>query len=151
MGKTLIVYHSVSGNTEKIALGLSRLLEADLVKINDKEKSGSLLIKTPSILLQWSGILRKDQKINIDAYERIFIGSPCWGYRVTPQVKHFVENHDFRGKEVLLFMTHGGDCGNSSDRFKALIKDGIYLGMLDYQISVEDKVVMKDLKRLGVK
>lgn len=45
---------------------------------------------------------------DFDKYDTIFIGYPLWWYHVPQVVKGFMEAHDFSGKTVVPFDTHGG-------------------------------------------
>jgi flavodoxin len=44
----------------------------------------------------------------INDYETIFIGSPNWFKTLAPPVMSFLKEHDFAGKTVIPFCTHGG-------------------------------------------
>ena len=42
-------------------------------------------------------------KVDLSAYDTVYIGSPVWLYSPAPQVYQFAKNHDFSGKKVILF------------------------------------------------
>lgn len=44
----------------------------------------------------------------IDDYQTIFIGSPNWFKTLAPPVMSFLKQHDFTGKAIIPFCTHGG-------------------------------------------
>lgn len=44
----------------------------------------------------------------VDAYDTIFIGSPNWFKSIAPPVLAFLRMHDFSGKTIVPFCTHGG-------------------------------------------
>jgi len=50
------------------------------------------------------------QDINADwsKYDTIFIGHPIWWGTMPMPVYTFLESHDFAGKNIVLFSTHGG-------------------------------------------
>ncbi|MCT4634239.1 MAG: hypothetical protein N4A76_16135 [Firmicutes bacterium] len=149
--KILIVYHSVQGHTEKVAKLIAEILNADIKKINQNQKSsGSAIMRTPRILAQMYGLQNLDTSwIDIDEYDTILIGSPCWMYKVTPPVIDFVKANDFSNKKVGLFITHGGDYGQTSEKFKDLLSAGQYLGMLEYH-SISNNMELRlkrDLKK----
>ena len=50
----------------------------------------------------------EDLPIDIDDYDVIFVGSPCWWYTMAPAVTTFLSSHDFKGKAIAPFMTHEG-------------------------------------------
>ncbi|WP_326758977.1 flavodoxin [Streptomyces phaeochromogenes] len=45
---------------------------------------------------------------NLDSYDTVFIGYPIWWYDLPMPMYTFLEEHDFSGKTVILFNTHGG-------------------------------------------
>ena len=49
-----------------------------------------------------------EQVANINEYDVIFVGSPCWWGTITPQVSSFLESSQLTGKTVIPFITHGG-------------------------------------------
>ena len=46
-------------------------------------------------------------------YDVIAVGTPTWWYTMAPAVKSFFADHDFSGKQVILFQTHGGWPGHT--------------------------------------
>ena len=42
-------------------------------------------------------------------YDRVFIGSPVWGGSPSTPINAFISKADFTGKDVVPFMTMGGD------------------------------------------
>lgn len=44
---------------------------------------------------------------NIDEYDVIFLGYPNWWYSCPMAILSFIETHDFSGKQVYLFCSHG--------------------------------------------
>ncbi len=44
----------------------------------------------------------------INDYEKIFIGSPNWFKTLAPPVMSFLRLHNFIGKTIIPFCTHGG-------------------------------------------
>lgn len=110
--KILIAYYSYSGNTKQVAEAIQ------------KETGGSLFeIKAatayPTDYHQMSEQAKKEieqgvrpplteQVANINEYDVIFVGSPCWWGTITPQVSSFLESSQLTGKTVIPFITHGG-------------------------------------------
>lgn len=45
---------------------------------------------------------------SIDDYQTIFIGTPNWFKTCAPPVMSFLKKHNFTGKTVIPFCTHGG-------------------------------------------
>ena len=62
----------------------------------------------------------KNAKIDIESYDRIFIGTPIWAGKFTPPIKTFLDTYKISGKDVVLFACHGG---GGSDKCFAKMKD----------------------------
>ena len=109
---TLIVYYSRSGNTRAVAEQIHALTNGDMVEIQtvhpypeDYRATANQAKKElaegyrPPILTKIPDMGR---------YDRVFLGSPNWWSTVAPPVMSFLAEHDFAGKSIAPFMTHGG-------------------------------------------
>lgn len=109
--KTLVVYYSLTGNTEIVAKEIAKELKADLRKVEDlKPYRGKIIFLTGS----FAALFNKNGKIkpvdfSVKEYDRIFVGSPVWAGSPVPAVNTFLSNADFTGKEVVPFVTMGGN------------------------------------------
>ena len=110
--KTLVVYYSLTGKTETVALALANELGADVRRVEDVEKPSVTwwFIMTGAI----SAIRGAESEIKpidtgFQGYDRIFVGSPVWGGNPSTPINAFIAKADFTGKEVISFMTMGGD------------------------------------------
>ena len=54
-----------------------------------------------------------DNVLLVDNEGNIAVGTPTWWYTMAPAVKSFLADHDFSGKQVILFQTHGGWPGHT--------------------------------------
>ena len=129
--KNLIVYYSFEGNTAFVAKELQTLLcekgeEADLYEIkakkNPKEK-GFLKFATGGFY----ALTQKDPgidpvEIDINSFDRIFIGMPIWASNPPGAIKAFIKQAAPVGKDCVLIACSGG--GNSGKTFE---KVGGYL------------------------
>lgn len=117
MKKTLVLYYSLSGHTERIARLIAENSGADteaihtvkdypadydeLVDLGNREvKAGTEPALRP---------LAKD----IAAYDVIYIGTPTWWYTMAPAVKSLLASISFAGKTVKCFQTHEGWPGHT--------------------------------------
>ena len=70
----------------------------------------------------------KNDVQDFDKYDIIFVGSPNWWSTIAPPVATFLERHDFSGKTIVPFMTHGGGrFGHSISDMKKLCPDASFL------------------------
>lgn len=114
-GKTLVVYYSASGNTERVAKDIAEAAGADLFEIVPTE------VYTRDDL-DWtnpdSRVSREHDDESLrdvpltttevpdwDSYDTVFIGYPIWWGIAAWPVDTFVKNNDFTGKTVIPFAT----------------------------------------------
>lgn len=147
--KTAIIYHSVMSSTERTAKIIAEEVNGDLYKINKKDTANpSMVLMAGKIINQ---LIRPKQfkdtveKINLDEYDRIFIGSPCWNFTFSPVIKKFIEETDLEGKEIVFFLTHDGGPGETIEKFKKSLEDSRFLGSMDF--GFVRKTSDEDLKR----
>ena len=138
MSKTeLVIYHSATGNTEKIAKQIASELNCDSLKINNNDNSNQSKLSAVSKIVKQ--IIQRNQfkadlkKIDLTPYSRIYIGSPCWFYTYTPPIEQFLKTTDYHNKEIIFFLTHGGGPRNTIEKFKANMTDGKYIGYMDFE------------------
>ncbi|AWK52900.1 flavodoxin [Clostridium beijerinckii] len=112
MRKTLIVYYSLFQNTANLALEIAIQTGGDIRElIPDKNYSFDYNTACKEVRNQISrGFCPKliSGGEPIADYETIFIGSPNWLKTLAPPVLSFLRAHDFTGKTVIPFCTHGG-------------------------------------------
>lgn len=112
MNNTLIVFYSLFRNTENLALEIAIQTDGILRElIPDKNYSFDYNTATKEIRNQISrGFCPKliFGNESIEDYQTIFIGSPNWLKTLAPPVLSFLRSHDFTGKTVIPFCTHGG-------------------------------------------
>ena len=114
-GKTLVVYYSASGNTERVAKDIAEAAGADLFEIVPTEPY-------TDDDLDWtddnSRVTREHEDESLrdvpltttevpdwDSYDTMFIGYPIWWGIAAWPVDTFVKNNDFTGKTVIPFAT----------------------------------------------
>ncbi|MDR1940703.1 MAG: NAD(P)H-dependent oxidoreductase [Endomicrobium sp.] len=110
--KILVAYYSHSGNTEKIAKEIQTAAGADIFEIetthiypSDYDK---LINQAKKEIADDFKPALKTKLNNIAEYDIIFVGSPNWWSSIAPAVSSFLNQHDFSGKTVIPFCTHGG-------------------------------------------
>lgn len=112
MNNTLIVFYSLFGNTENLALEIAIQTDGTLRElIPDKNYSFDYNTAAKEVRNQISrGFCPKliSGSEPIEVYQPIFIGSPNWFKTLAPPVLSFLRAHDFTGKTVIPFCTDGG-------------------------------------------
>jgi flavodoxin len=112
MNDTLIVYYSLFQNTANLALEITIQTGGTIRElVPEKNYSFDYNTATKEIRNEISrGFCPKLISGNepIDEYQTIFIGTPNWLKTLAPPVMSFLKQHDFTGKTIIPFCTHGG-------------------------------------------
>ncbi len=152
LGKTLVIYYSLTNNTENIAKQIQEITKADIYKIETIEKINN----TPWFYLTLRKQLKTKQYPEIkkdfpdfSKYDTIFIGSPVWWYTIATPILSFLNQVDFKNKNVIPFSTQGSNYGKFFEDFKsqaknANIKQSQSFNNLSnkYDNAVKNKIVM---------
>lgn len=114
-GKTMVVYYSASGNTERVAKDIAEAAGADLFEIVPTEvytsedlnwtNSDSRVSREHDDESLRDVPLITTEVENWDDYDTVFIGYPIWWGIAAWPVDTFVKNNDFTGKTVIPFAT----------------------------------------------
>ena len=110
--KNLVVYYSLTEKTHVVAKALVAELGADSRRVEDVEKpevSLWFIVKNGFAARRGEESAIKPIDAGFQGYDRIFVGSPVWGWSPSTPINAFIAKADFTGKEVVLFMTMGGD------------------------------------------
>ena len=110
--KTLVVYYSLEGNTEYVVKRISEICGFDtlrLVPVKKYPDSGfkkfiwggksSVMAETPEL---------EPYEFDAECYDRIVFGFPVWAGNVTPPIRTFVKDNDFKGKQIAAFVCQSG-------------------------------------------
>ena len=112
--KTLCVYCTRSGLTEKLALEAAAKTDAETVKITDgKDRSGGwgyFCAAVAGLRRKLPELLPFETALPLSAYDRVILAAPIWSENVCPLLRRFLADH---GKEltgrVYLLITHMSD------------------------------------------
>ena len=110
MMKTLIVYHSRTGYTRRIARHLADRLGADLDEIRIVQPMHGVLGYAACAIEAMAGLapaLRPMRHKPAD-YDLIIVGTPVWFWNLASPVRSWLENFGSRGKRFAFFCTMGG-------------------------------------------
>lgn len=107
--KTLIVYYSKTGNTKKVAEELSEKLQADIEEIEDKKNRAGFLnwFRSGRDGMKKSGTEIGEMEKNPEEFDLVVLGSPIWGWNMTPAVRTYVEKNKEKIKNYAFFITSG--------------------------------------------
>ena len=124
-GKTLVVYYSATGRTERVAEVIAKERGADIMKLvpspdyteadlDYNDTSSRVSREHDDASLREKIRLQKAVPDNWASYDTVFIGYPIWWGIAAWPVDAFVKANDFTGKTVVTFATAASSpLGNS--------------------------------------
>lgn len=114
-GKTLVVYYSATGSTEKVANYIKDAANADIFELEPAEKYTDADLdwndKSSRVNAEHDDESKRDVALvsttvpNREDYDTVFIGYPIWWGIAAWPVNTFVKSNDFSGKTVIPFCT----------------------------------------------
>ena len=136
IGKSLVVYFSETGNTKGVAEKIAAVTGADTYEIlaaqpysdddldyNNDDSRATKEQNDKSIRPEIGS-----EKIDLSAYDTIYLGYPIWWGQAPRIMDTFVESYEFTGKTVIPFCTSGSsDIGTSGDELEANAGSGNWL------------------------
>ena len=156
MNNTLIVYYSLFQNTANLALEIAVQIGGTMRElIPDKNYSFDYNTAAKEVRNQISrGFCPKliSGNESIEEYKTIFIGTPNWFKTLAPPVMSFLRQHDFTGKIVIPFCTHGGGgFGLIEDEISRECSKSIILPGIDVNGTAQPEQVTNWLETVGYK
>lgn len=133
----LVVYFSFDGNTRFIAETISKPLNADILELKTSkqyptEGIGKFFWGGKSVLFGEKPKLL-NERVDLDRYDTIVIGTPVWAGSYTPPVKSFLWQNKIMGKRIAFFASHGG---GGADKCIAKLKEALseneFIGEIDF-------------------
>ncbi|MBY3416330.1 flavodoxin [Rhizobium laguerreae] len=108
----LVAYYSRTGNTRVLADQIRRGRSGSLfeIKLATPYPEDYFTTVAQAAAETKSGFLPRLLQVvaDIQSYDTIFLGFPIWGMTAPPVIRAFLAAHDFSGKKVVPFITHGG-------------------------------------------
>ena len=132
--KILIVYYSLTGNTQFIAEIIQEAIKADIEELKPIKE----LNPSSSMKYMWGGYqatMKKKPKLkpivkNPLEYDIIFLGTPVWAWTFSPPLRSFLSLYDLTDKRVAIWTCSAGDPSKAMDRFSNALKDAQILGKI---------------------
>ncbi|MDO4967104.1 MAG: flavodoxin [Lachnospiraceae bacterium] len=136
--KRIIVYYSLSGNTEEVVKTIAErlgceTLRIDTVKAMPKSFAARILVGGGQVVMNKIPEI-KPIDIDFSLYDEIFIGTPIWNSKGVPAINAFLSDDDICRKVTGLIITSGG--GDVEKCVKALEEK---LPNVKYQVSLLDR------------
>lgn len=133
--KTLVVYYSRTGTTDKVAKQIASQTDADIFELATKLKFPTDMSATSDLSKEQYQTNKFPELIefpNIAEYDRVLIGSPIWNGQLSTPIVSYLKQQVFTTQTVAGFCTSMGSVGDSEQQFSQLaqsdkIKTGLFL------------------------
>ncbi|MBM3199816.1 hypothetical protein FJZ53_02675 [Candidatus Woesearchaeota archaeon] len=121
--KSLILYYSRTGNTANVAEVIHKSTKSDIEEVKDRaDRSGVIgYIKAGKDTIFGAEADIEGIKSDINNYGSIFIGGPVWVMKPATPVTTLIKRLDLKNKQVVLFVTCGGNPGKSLEVMSDLV------------------------------
>ncbi len=103
----LILYYSLTGNTEACCRVLQDHLSADLIEVKDLKNRESTLGIIGGMFRTILGMHTpiEPEQVNMAPYKTVILAAPIWASKFAPAMRTFIDKNRFSGKSVVLFST----------------------------------------------
>lgn len=136
--KRLIVYYSLSGNTEEAVKAIAEKLDCetlriDTVKAMPKSFAARILVGGGQVAMNKVPEIKPIGQ-DLSVYDEIFIGTPIWNSKGVPAINAFLKDDAICQKVTGLIITSGGgDIEKCVEALKSKIPN------VKYQVSLLDR------------
>ncbi len=145
--KILVVYYSLSGNTQFIAESIADCVHADILRLKPLKDVKNNAFKffvggKQAATKQKPGL----QSYNVDPaqYDVIIIGTPVWASTMTPAVRSFIEQKELQGKKIGLYMCSRGGPGKTLTHMEDLLEGNEILGKIGFREPIKGQDSQKE-------
>ena len=152
-GKTLVVYFSATGNTERVAEVIAETTGGELFELEPvdpyTDEDLNYTDDISRVSLEYADESLRNVELVVDTVddwqdvERVYIGYPVWWGIAAWPVNTFVEANDFTGKTVIPFCTSASSgLGDSGELLAELAGTGDWQEGMRFRSSVSDEDVV---------
>lgn len=160
-GKTLVVYYSASGNTERVANDIASATNGDVFELTpvDPYSDEDLDWTDDNSRVVYEHDNPDERNVELtevtvddwESYDTIFIGYPIWWGIAAWPVDSFVEANDFTGKTVIPFCTSSSsDLGESGELLAEAAGTGNWLEGVRFPSDVSESEVQNWVEEQGL-
>lgn len=137
INKILIIYYSLTGNTQLIAEAIKEETGADIERLKPikdlDSESGTRFF--------WGGMHAKMKqkpkleplKYDPNGYDMIFLGTPVWAWTLTPPIRSFLSSNDLSNKPIAIWNCAAGNGIKAMQRLKKELKNIKIVGENTFQ------------------
>lgn len=126
LGKSLIVYYSLTENTKAVAEEIQKQVNGELMRIETVEPYPEVYDEVLDVVEaqreagELPTIVKQD--VDLSDYDSIFLGTPIWFGEPALPVEKWISENGLAGKRVYPFFTSGSSSINESmERYRELL------------------------------
>jgi flavodoxin len=118
--KTLVIYYSLSGNTQKIAEAIATACNADIENIRDRKTRTGMFGMLTTVFQTLFSRSSRIHTVNADAglYDLLILGSPVWIDRLAAPMRSYIQREKDRFNHVAFFCTQ--DSSGATNVFNSM-------------------------------
>ena len=111
--KVLVAYYSLTGHTEKLAVGIAAELSADIERIEEVGNRSGFLSKVAAAFQAATGRSARihETRINPAGYDLVILGTPVWAWTMSTPMRSYIKRYAANIGPVAFFCTEGGQGG----------------------------------------
>lgn len=138
--KKCVVYYSMSGNTEKVALKIKERTDCDLVRLTPKDPYPDKGLKKflwggkSALMAEYPELEAYD--FDASKYDTVIFGTPVWASCFTPPLRTFVSQNkeDLKTKKTAAYVCYmGSGAASAMKKLNEILGD-----------SLEKQLILKD-------
>lgn len=126
LGKSLIVYYSLTENTKAVAEEIQKQVNGELMRIETVEPYPEVYDEVLDVVEaqreagELPTIVKQD--VDLSDYDSIFLGTPIWFGEPALPVEKWISENELAGKRIYPFFTSGSSSINESmERYRELL------------------------------
>lgn len=145
MPKDLVLYFSLTGNTERIAKIIKKKKDVELIRIGGKPLP--FLVPVYYFLQASKQKVVKIPKINLGKYNKIYLGGPVWVSKPCPPLEYIAKNINWKNTNVVLFIHYTQNPGMSLNELKNIINErgGTIVGSVAIKQNEPEAEILKKI------
>lgn len=147
--KSVIVYYSLTGNTDLVAKMVAEKIGADLIKLKPEKEIpssgfGKYFAGGRNVIFNEKPKLL-NENLTLEGYDTLIIGTPIWAGSFTPPINTFLSENIIKDKRIFIFATHSP--GSKTEKCFRKMKEKLTRNRIKETIGFDDvkKMSAKEL------
>ncbi|HYE69345.1 MAG TPA: flavodoxin [Anaerovoracaceae bacterium] len=138
--KSVVIYYSLTGNTDLVAKMIAERIGADTIKIKPEKEiptkgSSKFFLGGKSVIFHEKPKLL-NENLSLEGYDTLIIGTPIWASSFTPPINTFLSENVIKDKNIYFFATHSP--GTKTDKCFEKMKEKLSRNRIKGTTGFED-------------